>query len=228
VPLLLSIGAFTLDGGRFFTGMLRDITERKRAEQHQALLMAEIDHRAKNLLAAIQATVMLTKATARSVGDYADTLIGRLHAMARAHDLLARDKWTGARLHELIRSEFAAYVGANGEALRLAGEDVLLSPRAAQTLSLALHELTTNAAKYGALSVPAGKVEIDTVVDRSDGRQNLRLSWSEVGGPAVAPPEQRGFGSVLLERGIAHDLDGSTSLAFDATGVRCQIRVPLD
>ena len=95
LPLSLSIGEFTLDGGRFFTGILRDITERKRADEHQALLMAEIDHRAKNLLASIQAMVMLTKSTARSVGDYADTLIGRLHAMARAHDLLARDKWTG-------------------------------------------------------------------------------------------------------------------------------------
>ena len=130
--------------------------------------MAEIDHRAKNLLAAIQAMVMLTKSNARSVGDYADTLIGRLHAMARAHDLLARDRWTGAGLHELIRNEFAAYVGADGHALRLAGEDVMLPPRAAQTLSLALHELTTNAAKYGALSV-AGRPGRDRDLDRADG-----------------------------------------------------------
>lgn len=227
VPLLLSIGEFTLDGGRFFTGMLRDITERKRAEEHQALLMAEIDHRAKNLLAAVQATVMLTKSTARSVADYADTLIGRLHAMSRAHDLLARDRWTGARLHELIRNEFAAYVGADGHALALGGEDVLLPPRAAQTLSLALHELTTNAAKYGALSVPEGKVAIDTAIERTENGQDLRLRWSEAGGPAVTAPERRGFGSVLIERGIAHDLDGSSSLAFEASGVRCEIRVPL-
>jgi PAS domain S-box-containing protein len=227
VPLLLSIGEFTLDGTRFFTGMLRDISERKRAEEHQALLMAEIDHRAKNLLAAVQAMVMLTKLTARSVADYADTLTGRLHAMARAHDLLARDKWTGARLHDLIRGEFAAYVGANGSALRLDGEDVLLAPRAAQTLSLALHELTTNAAKYGALSVPEGKVTIDTSIERTAAGRDLRLRWCELDGPAVAAPEHRGFGSVVIERGIAHDLDGSTSLAFDRSGVRCEIRVPL-
>jgi PAS domain S-box-containing protein len=228
LPLSLSIGEFTLDGGRFFTGILRDVTERKRAEQHQALLMAEIDHRAKNLLAAIQAMVMLTKPTGRSVGEYAETLVGRLHAMSRAHDLLARDKWAGARLHELIRNEFAAYVGADGHALRLQGEDVMLTPRAAQTLSLALHELTTNAAKYGALSVPHGRVEVDTSIESTPDGRDLRLCWSEAGGPAVTPPDQRGFGSVLIERGIAHDLDGSTSLAFDALGVRCEIRVPLD
>ena len=228
MPLLLSIGEFTLDGGRFFTGILRDITERKRAEEHQALLMAEIDHRAKNLLAAIQAMVMLTKSTARSVADYAETLVGRLHAMSRAHDLLARDKWTGAELHELIRNEFAAYVDADGRALELTGEDVRLTPRAAQTLSLALHELTTNAAKYGALSVPGGKVEIATAVERAAEDRDLVLSWCEVGGPGVTRPEQHGFGTVLIERGIAHDLDGSTSLTFEATGVRCEIRVPLD
>jgi len=227
LPLSLSIGEFTLDGGRFFTGILRDITERKRAEEHQAFLMAEIDHRAKNLLAAIQAMVMLTKSTARSVGEYADTLVGRLHAMARAHDLLARDKWTGARLHELIRGEFAAYVGADGHALRLDGEDALLAPRAAQTLSLVLHELTTNAAKYGALSAPDGRVEIETSIERTPAGRDLRLSWREAGGPAVARPERHGFGSVLIERGIAHDLDGSSSLAFERSGVRCQIRLPL-
>jgi PAS domain S-box-containing protein len=227
VPLLLSIGEFTLAGGRFFTGILRDISERKRAEEHQGLLMAEIDHRAKNLLATIQAMVMLTKAHARSVGDYADTLIGRLHAMARAHDLLARDKWSGAGLHELIRNEFAAYVGADGGALRLRGEDVLLTPRAAQTLSLALHELTTNAAKYGALSVAGGKVEIATSIEQTANGRQLQLRWCEAGGPAVTPPERQGFGSVLIERGIAHDLDGSTSLAFETSGVRCEIRLPL-
>jgi PAS domain S-box-containing protein len=227
VPLLLSIGEFTLAGGRFFTGILRDISERKRAEEHQGLLMAEIDHRAKNLLATIQAMVMLTKAHARSVGDYAETLIGRLHAMARAHDLLARDKWSGAGLHELIRNEFAAYVGADGGALRLRGEDVLLTPRAAQTLSLALHELTTNAAKYGALSVAGGKVEIATSIEQTANGRTLQLRWCEAGGPAVTPPERQGFGSVLIERGIAHDLDGSTSLAFETSGVRCEIRLPL-
>ncbi len=227
LPLLLSIGEFTQAGGRYFTGILRDISERKQAEEHQGLLMAEIDHRAKNLLAAIQAMVLLTKANARSVAEYAETLIGRLHAMARAHDLLARDRWSGARLHELIRNEFAAYVGADGRALGLSGDDAMLTPRAAQTLSLALHELTTNAAKYGALSVAGGKVGIATAIEPTPDGRSLVLRWDETGGPAVVPPGRRGFGSVLIERGIAHDLDGSTTLAFEPSGVRCEIRVPL-
>jgi PAS domain S-box-containing protein len=226
VPLFLSIGQFDLNGERFFTGILRDITERKRWEEHQVLLMAEIDHRAKNLLAAIQAMVLLTRSSAPSVGDYAETLIGRLHAMARAHDLLARDKWQGARLCELIRDEFAAYVDADSNALALSGEDVLLRPRAAQTLSLALHELTTNAAKYGALSREGGRVAIDIVIEKSPASRTLVLSWTESGGPEVAPPEGRGFGSVVIERSIAHDLAGDAILEFERGGVRCVIRVP--
>jgi PAS domain S-box-containing protein len=227
VPLFLSIGEFELNGERFFTGILRDITERKRWEEHQVLLMAEIDHRAKNLLAAIQAMVLLTKSSTPSVGDYADTLIGRLHAMARAHDLLARDKWQGARLCELIRGEFAAYVGSDSNAVEITGEDILLRPRAAQTLSLALHELTTNAAKYGALSQPGGRVAIVSSIERSPSGQTLLLSWTESGGPEVAQPNRRGFGRVVIERSIAHDLAGSASLEFEREGIRCVIRVPL-
>jgi PAS domain S-box-containing protein len=227
LPLYLSIGELRQDGRRFFTGILRDITDRKRWEQHQVLLMAEIDHRAKNLLAAIQAMVLLTKPNAGSIGDYADTLIGRLHAMARAHDLLARDKWQGARLGELIRAEFAAYVGADSHAVEITGDDVLLRPRAAQTLSLALHELTTNAAKYGALSVPQGRVAIHSSIEPSPSGRSLLLRWTEAGGPEVAPPGRRGFGSVVIERSIHHELDGESSLEFDRDGVRCAIRVPL-
>jgi len=240
VPLFLSIGEFSLGGRRLFTGILRDITERKRSDERQLLLMAEIDHRAKNLLASIQAMILLTKPHARSVSEYADTLVGRLHAMARAHDLLAREKWQGARLHELIRNEFEAYVGADGAALTIAGDDLLLRPRAAQTLSLALHELATNAAKYGALSTPGGRVTISSSVEAAAAEtrareaaepasagEDLVLTWTESGGPEIARPKRRGFGSVVIERGIAHDLGGSTSLEFDPAGVRCTIRFPL-
>jgi PAS domain S-box-containing protein len=240
IPLFLSIGEFSLGGRRHFTGILRDITDRKRSDERQLLLMAEIDHRAKNLLASIQAMVLLTKPHARSVSDYADTLVGRLHAMARAHDLLAREKWQGARLHELIRNEFEAYVGADGAALTIAGDDLLLRPRAAQTLSLALHELATNAAKYGALSTPGGRVTIRSSVEAAAAAppaaeagepasaEDLLLTWTESGGPKIAKPKRRGFGSVVIERGIAHDLGGSTSLEFDPAGVRCTIRFPLN
>ncbi len=228
VPLFLSIGEFRLEGQRLFTGILRNISERKRSDERQLLLMAEIDHRAKNLLASIQAMVLLTKPHARSVSDYADTLIGRLHAMARAHDLLAREEWQGARLHDLIRNEFEAYVSTDGAALAISGDDLLLRPRPAQALSLALHELTTNAAKYGALSVPGGRVTIRSSVERTAAEPTFQLTWTESGGPVVTPPGQRGFGSVVIERGIAHDLGGSTQLEFDPAGLRCKICFPLD
>jgi PAS domain S-box-containing protein len=227
LPLFLSIGEFSLEGERFFTGIVRDITERKRFEERQRLLVAEIDHRAKNLLATIQAMALLTRSDARSVRDYAETLIGRLQAMARAHDLLARDKWQGARLHDLIEGEFAAYVGADADALALSGNDLLLSPRAAQTLSLVFHELTTNAAKYGALSVPHGRVTIRSSIERAPTGDSLLLTWTESGGPEVAAPERSGFGTVVIQRSIGHDLDGSATIEFERDGLRCDIRVPL-
>ena len=222
-PLFLSIGQFSLAGERYFTGIVRDITERKRAEERQRLLTAEIDHRAKNLLATIQAIVLLTNRDAGSIANFTRTLVGRLHAMGRAHDLLARDKWTGASLHEVIRNEFRAFSDADSARLNLVGEDARLSARATQTLSLALHELTTNAAKHGALSVPGGRVEIRSAVNS----QELRLTWSETGGPKVRPPSAQGFGSVIVERSIAHELGGEAELLFERSGLRCHIRIPL-
>jgi two-component sensor histidine kinase len=222
-PVSLSTGEFELDGERFSTCIVRDITERKRTEERQRLLTAEVDHRAKNLLAAVQAMVLLTKRDAGSVDDFAATLIGRLQALARAHDLLARDKWTGARLHAVIGSELQAYAATGDGRLTITGEDVRLGPRAAQTLSLALHELTTNAAKYGALSVPTGRVAIQTAVQG----QELLLSWVEAGGPDVTFPTARGFGTVVIEKSIAHELGGSAELDFARAGLRCHIRVPL-
>jgi PAS domain S-box-containing protein len=222
-PLFLSIGEFSLEGERYFTGIVRDVTERKRAEERQRLLTAEIDHRAKNLLATIQAMVLLTKRDAVSIPDFAGTLVGRLHAMGRAHDLLARDKWTGASLHDVIRSEFQAYAGIESARLCVTGDDARLGARAAQTLSLAVHELTTNAAKHGALSVPEGRVEIRSAVNG----QELQLTWTETGGPAIAPPSAKGFGSVIVERSIAHELGGAADLRFEPSGLRCHIRIPL-
>jgi two-component sensor histidine kinase len=143
--------------------------------------------------------------------------------MARAHDLLARDKWTGALLHDLIRNELQAYAGVDGARLSVVGEDARLSARAAQTLSLALHELTTNAAKHGALSVPEGRVEIHSAIDG----QELQLSWTETGGPEVKPSSAQGFGTIIIERSVAHELGGSARIAFERSGMRCDIRIPL-
>lgn len=227
-PMSLSIGEFQLAGTRYFTGIVRDISERRQSEEHQRLLVAEIDHRAKNLLAAVQSMVLLSKREARSVEAYAATLVGRIGAMSRAHDLLSRENWGGARLHDLIRGELFALAGEGSDVIVIAGEDVRLEPRPAQTLALALHELTTNAAKYGALSVPEGCVTITSSVRRHPEGADLRLRWVEAGGPEVHPPVRRGFGSTLIERGIAHDLNGTSRTDFAPDGLRCQIEVPLE
>jgi PAS domain S-box-containing protein len=220
--MFLSIGEFRLKGERYFTGIVRDVTERKRAEDRQRLLPAEVDHRAKNLLATIQAMILLTKSDALSVDGFAKMLIGRLHALSRAHDLLARDRWTGASLRDIITNETQAF-GADGARLSVVGDDIYLPPRAAQTLSLALHELTTNAAKHGALSVPQGRVEIRLTVDGPE----FQLTWTESGGPAVESPCSQGFGTVIVERSVAHELGGRAEVHYEPSGLRCDMRIPL-
>ena len=239
-PLFLSVGEFRLDGRRYFAGIVRDVTERRRAEEHQRLLMAELDHRAKNMLATVQSMVLLSRRNARSLDDYAEGLVGRIGAMARVHALLARERWAGTGLHNLIREEVEPFVGAGGAGgpgVVTGGDDVRLRPRTAQTLSLALHELATNAVKYGALSVPGGRVTVTTAVRRGapageedgGGGSLLRIDWTESGGPAVAGPPERppGFGTTVIERSIAHELDGTVRLEFAETGLRCRIEAPL-
>ncbi len=226
-PTSLSIGEFREGDERFFTGIVRDITERKRSEEHQRLLMAEIDHRAKNMLAAVQSMVVLSKQNARSIEDYSRRLIGRFRAMARGHDLLARERWEGVRLHDLIRGELHAFVDPDSRAVAIGGEDVVLPPRVAQTLTLVVHELGTNAAKHGALSVPSGQVRIGSAVLREANGARLHLQWVETGVPDVRAPLSRGFGSNLIERGIAHELDGSARTEFTREGMRCEIEIPL-
>jgi PAS domain S-box-containing protein len=225
-PMQVSLGGFGLAGRRYVTAILRDITERRQAEEHQQLLVAEIDHRAKNLLASVQSMILLSVRDAHSIDVYAKTLIGRIGAMARAHDLLSREKWEGARVHDLIRSELDSLVGEDSDALVIVGEDVRLSARLAQTLGLALHELTTNAAKYGALSRPGGRVTVTCAIDRR-ASGHLRLDWVESGGPEVKPPERQGFGSTLIDRGISHGLDGSATIDYAPKGLRCRIEIPL-
>lgn len=226
-PVFLSIGEFRLNGIRYLTAIIRDITERRQFEEHQQLLVAEIDHRAKNLLAAVQSMILLSKRDASSIEAYAQTLIGRISAMSRAHDLLSRDKWEGVWLHDLIRSELAFMAGDNSNAVAIQGEDVRLSARRAQALALALHELTTNAAKYGALTMAGGCVAITSAIETSDSGSVLRLHWQESGGPRVHPPERQGFGSTLIERGLAHELDGRAVTEYAPEGLRCSIEVPL-
>jgi len=203
---------------RGYTEVTRDITERTRAEEHQRLLMAELDHRVRNTLAAVQSMARHTLGE----GEQVEAFLGRLAAFAQAHTLLAQGGWQGAGLRPLVGAALEAYDGR----VHLDGPEVLLQPRATQALGMVLHELATNAAKYGAWSVPEGRVAVRWRVRASDPRR-LLLEWTEDRGPVVKPPCRRGFGTRLVEWSLAHELDGNAELEFRPEGLRCVIELPL-
>ena len=196
--------------------------ERARAEQHQLLLINELNHRVKNTLASVQAIAFQTLRGEASLAEARARFEARLMALSGAHDLLTEENWGGASLERVVNDAIEHLAGEAGR-FAVEGEPLRLAPRAALALTMALHELGTNAAKYGALSVDGGRVSIDWT--RSGDR--LRLHWRETGGPPVVPPTRRGFGSRLIERGLAADLGGAASLHFDPAGLRCDIEASL-
>lgn len=207
-------------------GTAADVTARKQYDERQNLLLNELNHRVKNTLAAVQSIAVQTLRVAPSTEDAQQSLQSRLVALASAHDVLTRRHWEGAVIGEVIEGSLAAY-RTQGQELRLAfdGPEIHLRPRAALALSLALHELATNAAKYGALSNGAGSIAITWAVA---GHPSLfSLTWRERGGPTVSVPLRRGFGSRLIERGLAQDLNGIIRLDFDPAGVVCAISAPM-
>ncbi|MGF9763344.1 PAS domain S-box protein [Microvirga sp. 0TCS3.31] len=209
------------------TGVAFEITERKRWEERQRLLFNEMNHRVKNTLATVQSIAVQSF---REMGAASDprftTFQDRLFALARAHDLLTRDNWEGAELGEVIGEVIEPYCREAGGRCETDGPRVRLKPGMALALSMAVHELATNAAKYGALSVPTGRVSIAWAIIPGDPKC-LSLCWQERGGPPVAPPARKGFGSRLIERSLASDLSGEVDLAYVATGVVCTIKAPL-
>lgn len=215
------IYAFATGTGRFAT-LFDDITERKQAAERQTLLMAELDHRVRNILAAVQSMVLLTARSASSKEQYAEILRGRVAAMARAHGLLTQCGWRGARLDQIVRDELAPYAGHAGGVTIEGPGTCMLKPKEALNFALVLHELTTNAAKYGALSVPEGHVTVRWRVEDDA----VHLAWEESGGPRVTPPDRRGFGSVLIETALAGDGATTVDLAFPPEGVRCAVTLP--
>lgn len=210
-------------GGRpvRMAGICMDVTERKRSEQVQQLLLHELQHRVKNTLAVVQSLAHQALRTSPSPDAFAQAFQGRLAGLAEAHSLLAKTNWKGADLHDLVTAELAPW--EPGQRLQLAGEPVVLPPQAALTVGMVLHELATNAMKHGALSVSTGRLEVSWQLEaRPEGRL-LTLDWVEVGGPRVRPPARRGFGTHLIERSVRYELDGHTSLEFPAGGVRCRL-----
>jgi PAS domain S-box-containing protein len=214
----------------YLVRVMQDINERKAAERRQKLLIDELNHRVKNTLATVQSLASQTARGASTTAAFREGFEGRLIALSKAHDQLTVHHWESANLRDLLSASLAPYTGAGLERVVLRGESVVLRPRAALTLAMAFHELTTNAAKYGALSVPSGHIEVAWQPARGEGdtRPLLRIEWIEQGGPAVAEPQQRGFGSKLIEGSIASELGGSARLAFEPTGLRCAIVIPLD
>ena len=204
-------------------GVAQDITERRASEHRRNLLMREVDHRAKNALAVVQATLRLTRADEMST--YRRKVEGRVAAIARAQTLLAEDRWSGADLRALLQGELESFLGGEGQRARLEGPLVMLPPGAAQPFAMAVHELATNATKHGALSRPGGQLLITWRVEQGS---VLRLRWSEAGGPALSGlPERRGFGSRVLEGTVNQQLGGSVLMPWEGEGLVCDIELPL-
>jgi len=212
---------------QYIVRVVQDITERKAAEQRQKLLMDELNHRVKNTLATVQSLAAQTARGAHTPAAFRERFEGRLIALSKAHDQLTMHHWENADLRDLLAGSLAPYAGAGRVVLR--GEDLVLRPRAVLTLAMAVHELTTNAAKYGALSIPAGSIEIQWQPVRTDDNQQiLRIEWLEKGGPPVVEPEHRGFGSKLIEGSISAELSGEAKLSFAPEGLRCELAIPME
>jgi two-component sensor histidine kinase len=213
-----------------FAALFLNVTKRKANEERLALLATEVDHRAKNALTMVQAMLRLTKAD--DLSSYRRDVEGRVAALARAQNLLTANQWKGAELRVLLETELSPFLGgASGPGPRatLEGPQVQLSAEATQPLAMAVHELATNAVKHGALSAPSGRVSISWSIERSLGQLPLlRLRWTETEGPLIASkPERRGFGSRVLERTINGQLEGAVSMAWETSGLVCELEVPL-
>jgi two-component sensor histidine kinase len=208
-------------------GVVMDITERKRWEEHQQLLINELNHRVKNTLATVQSVASQTLRNADSMEDARSALEARLFALSRAHDVLTRENWEGAGLTEIVRVALAPYRHERENRLHAQGPDIRLSPRMAMAIAMALQELATNAVKYGALSNAVGQVRIAWTLRQVEGRSRLHLEWIESGGPAVKPPARRGFGTRLIERSLAQDLGGHVTVDFLEPGLSCRVDAPL-
>jgi PAS domain S-box-containing protein len=201
-----------------------DVTERKEGEAHLRLLLRELTHRSKNLLAVIQGMARQTARHAGSIEAFLSQFAARLQALAASHDLLVRESWYGASIGELVRSQLSAYFDGKASQVAIDGPDIALKPEAAQNLGLALHELAINAKKFGALSVPDGRVSIRW--GRDGGGDAIEFSWLEQFGPKVSARRTRGFGSLVIERNLARSLDAEVDLEFEPDGVRCRIVIP--
>ncbi|WP_108660257.1 CheR family methyltransferase [Acuticoccus kandeliae] len=207
-------------------GVIIDIEERKRAEEQQSILLYELDHRVKNILANIAALARQTKSNAISVDGYVGDFLARLDAIARAHTLLSSSRWAGASLATLLEEELAAYRTKGRANIALSGPAVRMKPDDAQIFAIAFHELASNAAKYGALAAPEGRLDIRWRFGEGRGGEALVIDWVESGGPAVCEPTRAGFGATVLRRLVPAQTHSALTLDFAPEGLRCHVEIP--
>ncbi len=218
-PLDLSVAEWRVGDKSFFTGIMRDITLRKKREKQVETLLHEVNHRSKNLLAVVQAIARQTLAS--NPADFTESFGERIRALSANQDLLVKNAWIGVSLEELVRSQLAPFKDFIGSRIEVAGPTLLLSAAAAQAIGMALHELATNAGKYGALSDLKGRVTITWSLESPrPGEEVFVMTWLEEGGPPVSEPKRKGFGSMVIGRLVEQSLDGKVEFAHLITGVR--------
>jgi PAS domain S-box-containing protein len=207
-------------------GLTRDITSRKQYEKRQDLLIAELDHRVKNVLARVGAVVMHTRRRCETMDEFVKALHGRIRSMAAAHSLLSQSRWSGVGLTDLVRHQLAPYTtDAN---TTISGPEVILTAMETQAVAMVIHELVTNAAKHGALSSPDGSVSVSWHRTSADVAAILTITWRELGGPPIKVPIRSGYGSSLIRDLIPHELGGTVDLTFPSDGACCKIEIPFE
>ena len=208
-------------------GVVMDINEHKVAEERQRLMVQELHHRVKNTLATVQAIASLTARTAVDVRAFHSSLTSRLESLSRTHTMLVAHNWSWIDIEELLASELGSFQDGTDERLLCLGPPISLPSEIALSLGLAIHELTTNTIKYGALSNPHGRVEVTWALETVDAAvQTLSLSWIERDGPPVSPPSRQGFGSTLLKRVFAGQSNANTDLRYEPDGVQFHLAIP--
>ena len=214
--------------GRVFgaSKIARDMTERRRADEHRKILMGELNHRVKNTLAVIQSIASQTLGHAATIEQAREAFGSRLINLAKAHDILTRESWTGASLTEIVANTVKPHASSQGR-FRIEGPEVYLAPNPALAVAMALHELSNNAAKYGALSTEDGHVIIVWKLPGEGDDRRLMLRWKERGGPKIVPSDHHGFGSVMIERVLAAELGGKVHVAYESAGLVCTIDAPM-
>lgn len=200
--------------------------ERRAAERQREVLVKELNHRVKNIVATVQA---IARQTFRGKGqdDAVRVFNDRLRAIGAAHDLLLHDHWQSAAITDLVAEAIKVFDDPGARRFNVSGENIDVGAKAAMTLVMALHELCTNAAKYGALSIPGGEVAIRWYVDVANDEPSFNLAWTESNGPKVEEPAARGFGSAMIEQVLAEQLGGTVSMEFHASGLICRAKAPL-